>query len=131
MGVDDRELRRWKVIQRRRLVDCPPWLSVWSEDVQLPDGRLVEGFYSIEAPDYVAVVAFDEHERIVAIRSYKHGPRSVSIGLPSGYVEPGEAPLAAAKRELLEESGYAAEDWTPLGSFVNDGNRGGGTAHLL
>lgn len=44
---------------------------------------------------------------------------------------PGEEPLAAAQRELLEETGYVSESWTPLGTFTNDGNRGAGTAHLF
>jgi ADP-ribose pyrophosphatase len=45
-----------------------------------------------------------------------------------GYLEPGEDPLAAAKRELLEEMGYEAPDWTLLGRYVVDGNRGAGNA---
>ena len=46
-------------------------------------------------------------------------------------MEPGEEPLAAAKRELLEETGYVADEWHPLGSYPVDANRGNGTAHLF
>ena len=45
-------------------------------------------------------------------------------------MEPGEDPLLAGQRELLEETGYQATEWTPLGHFAVDGNRGCGTAHL-
>jgi ADP-ribose pyrophosphatase len=45
-------------------------------------------------------------------------------------LEPGEIPLAAAKRELLEETGFESTEWISLGSFVSDGNHGAGTAHL-
>jgi ADP-ribose pyrophosphatase len=48
-----------------------------------------------------------------------------------GYLEPGEDPLAAAQRELLEESGCIAADWFDLGRYAVDGNRGCGTAHLF
>jgi ADP-ribose pyrophosphatase len=51
--------------------------------------------------------------------------------LPAGYVEQGEDPLAAARRELLEETGYVADEWVSLGSFTNNGNRGCGVGHLF
>ncbi|MEZ4559948.1 MAG: NUDIX domain-containing protein [Caldilineaceae bacterium] len=46
-------------------------------------------------------------------------------------MEPGEEPLPAAQRELLEETGYVADDWTDLGRFAVDGNREAGLAHLF
>src|SRR5947207_11562367 len=101
-------------------------MRVWSEAVQLPDGRVVEEFSTIELPDYVVVVALTPDGRVVVERNYKHGPRRVCLNLPAGYLERGEEPLAAARRELLEETGYAAEEWVSLGGFAKDGNRGCG-----
>ncbi|RPH35194.1 NUDIX hydrolase, partial [bacterium] len=48
-----------------------------------------------------------------------------------GYLEPKEDPLSAARRELLEETGYEASDWTPLGTYAVDGNHGVSTAHFF
>jgi ADP-ribose pyrophosphatase len=129
--MTERQLRPWQSTARRELLDGRPWLRVWAEDVQLPQGGTIEGFYTIEMPDYVMVVALTPDEQVVIVRSYKHGPRRVSISLPAGYLETGEAPLLAAQRELLEETGYVAESWSALGSFVNDGNRGSGSGHLF
>ncbi len=123
--------RPWEVLRRREIADARPWLRLWAEDLRLPDGRTVEGFYTIEAPDYAVIVALTPDGRVVVERNYKHGPRRVCLNLPAGYLEPGEAPLAAARRELREETGYAADEWTPLGQFAESGNRGAGTAHLF
>ncbi len=121
----------WRTRQRRLLLDADPWLRVWSEDLELPDGRSVDGFLGIEMHDYVVVVALTQEDLVITERGYKHGPRRVCISLPAGYIEPGEDPLEAARRELREETGYCAEDWESLGSFTNDGNRGGGSGHLF
>lgn len=129
--MDEQQLRPWQTVARRELLDGRPWLRVWAEDVALPQGGTIAGFYTAEMPDYVMVVALTPDDRVVIVRSYKHGPRRVSISLPAGYLEAGEDPLGAAQRELLEETGYRAERWHPLGSFVNDGNRGGGSGHLF
>ena len=120
----------WKVLSKLELFDGSPWLRVWAETVQLPGGRVIDGFYSLEAPDY-AVVFAAVSDYVVVQRSYKHGPRRVGLHLPAGYVEPGEDPLDAAKRELREETGYEADRWTPLGVFTSDGNRGAGRAHVF
>jgi ADP-ribose pyrophosphatase len=119
----------WRVLSRHTLLDARPWLRVWAEDVALPDGQVVEGFYWVEAPEY-AVVFATVADGVVVQRSYKHGPRRVGLHLPAGHVEPGEDPLEAAKRELREETGYEADSWTHLGTFSCDGNRGAGRAHV-
>ena len=122
---------RWETIARREVADVRPWVRLRAEDVRLPDGRVIEGFSTIEMPDYAVVVALTPGGEVVVERNYKHGPRRVCLNLPAGYLEPGEEPLAAARRELLEETGYAAAEWVPLGRFANDGNRGCGTGFFF
>jgi len=104
---------------------------MWAETVRLPDGRVVDGFCTLEMPDYAVVVALTADGCAIVERNYKHGPRRVCLNLPAGYLEPGEAPEDAARRELLEETGYVADEWLALGSFVTDGNRGAGTGHFF
>lgn len=124
-------LPAWTTLARREVVDRRPWLRLWAEDVQLPDGRVVADFSTLDMPDYVVVVALTPEDRVVVERNYKHGPRRVCLNLPAGYLEPGEEPLLAARRELREETGYAASEWIYLGGFATDGNRGGGQGHFF
>ncbi|HEU4488620.1 MAG TPA: NUDIX hydrolase [Actinomycetota bacterium] len=90
----------------------------------------MRGYLRLEMLDFVVVVA-EAEAGIIVLRSYKHGPAEIVTNLPAGYLEPGEEPSAAARRELLEETGHATELWEELGSFVVDGNRGAGTVHVF
>ena len=99
--------------------------------VRLPDGRVVDDYHQIELQEYAVTYAVTAEKEVVAIRSYKHGAGKVSLVLPAGAVEDGEQPLTCAQRELLEETGYASNDWELLGSFVVNGNYGCGEAHLF
>lgn len=124
-------MRPWRTLARRTLLSRPPWMEVGDERVALPDGREVDGFLWVRTRDFVAIVAITELEEVILLRAYKHGTRTVSLAVPAGYVESGEEPLAAAKRELREETGHASEDWTSLGSYVVDGNYGVATEHIF
>jgi ADP-ribose pyrophosphatase len=124
-------MRPWRTLARRTLLARPPWLEVGEERVALPDGREVDGFLWIRTRDFVTMVAMNDRSEVVLVRSYKHGTRRVALAVPAGYIEDGEDPLAAAKRELREETGYASNDWTALGSYVVDGNYGVGTEHVF
>ncbi len=72
-------------------------------------------FYIIEAPTWVNVVAIDSYGKILLIKQYRHGIRSVTFEIPGGMVDSGEHPLTAAKRELLEETGFTSNDWVLIG----------------
>jgi ADP-ribose pyrophosphatase len=121
----------WLSVGRRILLDRLPWLRVVSEDLQLPDGRQVTDYLQLEAPDFVVVVAVTDQGRMVLLRCYKHGLAGTDLQPPAGYIEPDETPQAAARRELLEETGYQAEEMRLLGKCVVDGNRGAGHAHMF
>jgi ADP-ribose pyrophosphatase len=121
----------WRRLASRLLLDRSPWLRVFADDVELPDGRRIEGYLRVDGRPYAAVFAVTEDQRAVFIRGYKYGPNRGCVQLPAGYLEEGEAPEAAARRELLEETGYQAQQWEDLGACYPDGNRGFGVAHFF
>ncbi len=124
-------LEEWRVLDSTSLVDALPYLKVWVEKIELPDGRIVDDFYQVHLPDSVLIFARDTDGRIIVERAYKHGLKRVSLILPAGGVEAGEEPLVAAHRELLEETGYTSEDWSPLGVFQSNSNQGGGKIFMF
>ncbi|MFI5282731.1 MAG: NUDIX hydrolase [Candidatus Dormibacterales bacterium] len=123
--------RRWKVQVRRSEFQGRPWLEVFRESIELPDGRVVDDFYSVEMQDFGVVAAITDRRQVVVERLYRHGPGRLTWSLPAGFVQEGESPLEATIRELREETGFEAREWTPLGRFVVDGNRGCGWCHCF
>ena len=124
-------MKPWKTKARKILLDEKPWLTVEQHTVELPDGRLIPNWPWIITPDYINVVAVTEDERFICFRQVKYGIDGTTLSVVGGYVNEGEVPLAAAQRELLEETGYEASDWLSLGSYLVDPNRGIATGHLF
>src|SRR5690606_6859462 len=121
----------WKTLNRRSVLDAGRFLTVELHAVQLPDGQVIDDWPWVITPDYVNVVAVTEAGEFLVFRQTKYAVDGLTLAPVGGYLEPGEPPLLAARRELLEETGYEASDWTTLGEYVVDGNRGAGTAHLF
>lgn len=124
-------MKPWSVLSNTVLLDCSPWLRVIREHVRLPNGHELTDYYRIETPDWAQVFAVTEDGRVPMVRHYKHGAGVTSLELPAGYLDDGETPDEAARRELLEETGLVAEDWRSLGAFFVDGNRGCGMTHIF
>lgn len=124
-------IRPWKLLSVDLCFSASPWLEIYRETLQLPRGRVIDDFYRIVLPDFASVVAITTDGALVLVRGYKHGLGKVVLSVPGGHVQEGESPLDAARRELLEETGYTADNWADLGRFVVDGNRQCGTMHLF
>jgi 8-oxo-dGTP pyrophosphatase MutT (NUDIX family) len=104
-----------KVLESRYAF-ADPWLRLRSDTVLLPNGRLLSPCTIFEYPDWVDVIALTGERNVVLVDQYRHAVGQLRTEFPAGAVDEAEVPLAAIKRELLEETGYASDDWHRLGS---------------
>lgn len=122
MTGDGKTITPWKVLESKYAYR-DRWLALRSDTVQLPNGRILSPFHVIEQPDWVTAIALTHDGNILLVEEYRHGARQTVIELPSGIHDKPEEPLAAMKRELLEETGFSSEEWHPLGSFFANAPR--------
>jgi ADP-ribose pyrophosphatase len=104
--LTSREVYRGKVIRVR------------VDEITLPQGGKATREV-VEHPGAVVMAAVDEARNVYLVWQYRHPIRRELLELPAGTLEPGEEPLAAAQRELREEVGLEAEQWSPLGFFYS------------
>jgi ADP-ribose pyrophosphatase len=123
-------MNAWKTLSRQVLLKHSKFLTVENHTVELPDGRVIEDWPWVITPDFVNVLAVTREGDFLVFRQAKYGIEGTSLAPVGGYIEPGEDPLAAAKRELLEETGFKAQKWINLGQYRVDSNRGAGSAHF-
>ena len=120
-----------KTLSRSTVLDCGKFLRIEKHVVELSDGRVIDDWPWVITPDYANVVAVTESGEFLCFRQPKYAIDGPSLAPVGGYVEPGEDPIAAARRELLEETGHEAPDWQDLGRYPVDANRGAGVAHFF
>src|SRR6202166_3243317 len=91
-------------ILTRRIVYATNWFSIEEKQLALSDAP----YFSIKCADYISIVALTGNDELVLVRQYRPAVEAETLELPSGHVDPGETPIAAAARELTEETGYVA-----------------------
>lgn len=102
--------QKWDILSSHYIFRRP-WLTVRCDSLRLPTGAIEPEHYILEYPDWVNVIAITEDGQFVMVRQYRHGLQSTETELCAGVAEQGETPLDAAKRELIEETGYTSENW--------------------
>ncbi len=96
-----------------------PWFDLVAKTMRPGEAP----YYSLRLPDYAAIIAITDDQRVLAVRQYRPALERYALEFPSGIVDPGESPDAAALRELREETGYEAAELEPLGPMTVDNGR--------
>jgi ADP-ribose pyrophosphatase len=114
----DKDDRLHEELLESRLAFAGSFLHLYQDTVRAADGHIGVREY-VRHPGAVTILALLDNGHVVLERQYRHPVRRTMIEIPAGKIDPGEAPLVCAQRELLEETGYTATDWAHLGGFHN------------
>lgn len=107
--MEDKEMK-WKTLEQKYIIKRP-WLTARVDKVELPTGAIIDEYYVLEYPDWVNTIAITKEGKFVFVRQYRYGIGKTVDELCAGVIEKGEEPLAAAKRELMEETGFGGGKW--------------------
>lgn len=122
---------RWKTIESETLINNYH-VSVHKDKVALPDGAVIDDFYTVTIPDAAMEAAITEDNHILLKSEYRYAIDSDVIECPAGMFEETETdPLVVAKRELLEETGYTSDSWTYLGPTLESTSKFTNRMHLF
>ena len=114
---DDDSQLRWEIIESEISYEARIF-KLRSVRKHAPNGKNAS-FVSMDAPDWVTIIPelkSGVDAEFLMVRQYRHGSETIEVEFPAGVVDPGEKPLEAAARELLEETGYRAAELREIGS---------------
>jgi ADP-ribose pyrophosphatase len=107
--------KAWEIISTRRDASFRIF-DLRTDRARSPRTDQVHDFYILESQDWVNVIPITPEKEVVLIQQYRHGIREVTLEIPGGIVEAEDTPENAARRELLEDTGYTESQLVPLGT---------------
>ncbi|MBO4903101.1 MAG: NUDIX hydrolase [Lachnospiraceae bacterium] len=124
----------WEEVRTEHIIQ-DEWIDIRRSAYRFPDGTVFEPFYSYSRRNYVVIVASDINGDYLCVRQYRQGIREVTTEFPAGAIEgtaqAQEDTLEAAKRELLEETGYVSNEWTYLLKVPSNATLADNYAHIF
>ena len=124
-------IQKWKIIKSQMVFENQ-WCQVRQDEVELPNGQVIDDFFVNVRQDFVVVLAVTQQQEIIFVRQYRHGVSQILLELPAGYPNTqNEDKLTAARRELAEETGYIASEFIQLGKLYDNPVKDTNAMHLF
>ena len=95
-------MKPWKLLDSEYLVNAP-WLKVAKETCELPNGKVIDDFYTLWQPDWVLILARTTKGKWVMTEQYRHGTGKIALEFPAGIIDKGETPEQAALLKQLDQ----------------------------
>ena len=148
MNTENRPLYpslEWTEVSREHIIE-DEWIDFRRSAYRFPDGTVFSPFYSYSRRDYVVIVPVDEEGRLICVRQFRQGIGRVTVEFPAGGIErkdgkeyragavsadAAEDTLEAARRELLEETGYVSDKWEAMISIPSNATIADNYAHVF
>ncbi|HRN73305.1 MAG TPA: NUDIX hydrolase [Ginsengibacter sp.] len=108
---------KWKTLKSEYLTKYPYFTSR-KDTCEMPDGKIVPSYYVVELPGSVCAVCLTNDNEVLIVKQYRHPIEEVCIELPGGFVDKGETPEIAIRRELQEETAYEFSEIIPVGKIA-------------
>jgi len=125
------DLKKWKLLQSKLVINNQ-WCQVRQDEVELPNGKIIDDFFINVRPDIALVFPVTVQQEIVFVRQYRHGVGEILLELPAGGFNPQkEIAEVAAMRELTEETGYVAEKLIKLATLYDNPVKDTNSIHLF
>jgi 8-oxo-dGTP pyrophosphatase MutT (NUDIX family) len=105
-------------IKSRRTIDISPWMQIIEREVEFAPGAVAELYHAVGQQDYIAIVARTPEGKLPIVRQFRPALERFTWELPAGMVEPGETAADCCRRELMEETGFAARTVHALGAYA-------------
>lgn len=123
-------MKKWKTLSSSIALG-EKWFEVRKDKVKLPNGTILDDYFVWNSGDVAMVVPATKEGKFILVKQYKHGANEIMVEYPAGYINKNEKPLDAARREILEETGYKLENIQLLAKNIHQPTKENGVVYIF
>ncbi|AKG23839.1 NUDIX hydrolase [Calothrix sp. 336/3] len=123
--------KKWQILNSQMVINHP-WCQVRQDEIELPNGKIIDDYFVYLKPEIALILPITSNQEIVFVRQYRHAVGEFFMELPAGNFNPKQETAAtAAQRELLEETGYLAENLRAIATLYDKPSKDTNQIHLF
>ena len=114
--------KKWKLLSRKKVYDGSPYINIFIDKVELPDGKIIDDYHRIEVNNAVMLLIENNSGELLVYKEYRHGISDVTYTFPAGGIEGNESLEETTKREIMEELGYIFDSHKLIKKYIVSGS---------